>query len=93
MCKIELSSRLQIILNRFFTYLNIWQERESLYCAGIVGVLPLLLLPITVATKTHLHISSMPTREEGDSTMSVSYTHLTLPTTGIRCRSRWSPYH
>ena len=23
----------------------------------------------------------------------VSYTHLTLPTTGIRCRSRWSPYH
>ena len=21
----------------------------------------------------------------------VSYTHLTLPTTGIRCRSRWSP--
>ena len=24
---------------------------------------------------------------------SVSYTHLTLPTTGIRCRSRWSPYH
>ena len=25
--------------------------------------------------------------------VSVSYTHLTLPTTGIRCRSRWSPYH
>ena len=23
----------------------------------------------------------------------VSYTHLTLPTTGIRCRSRWSRYH
>ena len=23
----------------------------------------------------------------------VSYTHLTLPTTIIRCRSRWSPYH
>ena len=26
-------------------------------------------------------------------TKPVSYTHLTLPTTGIRCRSRWSPYH
>ena len=26
-------------------------------------------------------------------TTPVSYTHLTLPTTGIRCRSRWSPYH
>ena len=24
---------------------------------------------------------------------SVSYTHLTLPTTLPRCRSRWSPYH
>ena len=24
---------------------------------------------------------------------SVSYTHLTLPTTCTRCRSRWSPYH
>ena len=23
----------------------------------------------------------------------VSYTHLTLPTNSIRCRSRWSPYH
>ena len=25
--------------------------------------------------------------------MAVSYTHLTLPTTARRCRSRWSPYH
>ena len=23
----------------------------------------------------------------------VSYTHLTLPTKGHGCRSRWSPYH
>ena len=23
----------------------------------------------------------------------VSYTHLTLPTRSIKCRSRWSPYH
>ena len=26
-------------------------------------------------------------------TISVSYTHLTLPTTLHECRSRWSPYH
>ena len=26
-------------------------------------------------------------------TEAVSYTHLTLPTTSIECRSRWSPYH
>ena len=25
--------------------------------------------------------------------LAVSYTHLTLPTTARRCRSRWSPYH
>ena len=25
--------------------------------------------------------------------VSVSYTHLTLPTMRLRCRSRWSPYH
>ena len=25
--------------------------------------------------------------------MPVSYTHLTLPTTRLVCRSRWSPYH
>ena len=25
--------------------------------------------------------------------ITVSYTHLTLPTTWSRCRSRWSPYH
>ena len=29
----------------------------------------------------------------GTSAIPVSYTHLTLPTTIIRCRSRWSPYH
>ena len=29
----------------------------------------------------------------GHTDRSVSYTHLTLPTTARRCRSRWSPYH
>ena len=27
------------------------------------------------------------------SVFTVSYTHLTLPTTLVKCRSRWSPYH
>ena len=27
------------------------------------------------------------------SLLSVSYTHLTLPTKPMMCRSRWSPYH
>ena len=38
------------------------------------------------------------TKEEGRRksyviTEPVSYTHLTLPTNSIVCRSRWSPYH
>ena len=28
-----------------------------------------------------------------DHTQAVSYTHLTLPTIHVECRSRWSPYH
>ena len=28
-----------------------------------------------------------------DETVPVSYTHLTLPTIHVECRSRWSPYH
>ena len=32
-------------------------------------------------------------KQTSEGQMSVSYTHLTLPTMIIRCRSRWSPYH
>ena len=28
-----------------------------------------------------------------DAIAAVSYTHLTLPTNSVWCRSRWSPYH
>ena len=33
------------------------------------------------------------TRIQKNEERPVSYTHLTLPTTGSLCRSRWSPYH
>ena len=33
------------------------------------------------------------TEESENGNTAVSYTHLTLPTTCTRCRSRWSPYH
>ena len=39
-------------------------------------------------------LRDLPTLEqEVEITRPVSYTHLTLPTMIIRCRSRWSPYH
>ena len=31
--------------------------------------------------------------ENSGGSLPVSYTHLTLPTKGRTCRSRWSPYH
>ena len=34
-----------------------------------------------------------PWQSKRDPSKSVSYTHLTLPTTRLVCRSRWSPYH
>lgn len=65
-CKIELGSRFKIIISRFFIYSNVLQEGESLYCAEITGVLPLLLLLIIVAIKTHPKISTMlPGRKGG----------------------------
>ena len=36
---------------------------------------------------------SIPYAIIGDSVNAVSYTHLTLPTKPMMCRSRWSPYH
>ena len=36
---------------------------------------------------------SVSLNNDASSIVSVSYTHLTLPTTVLKCRSRWSPYH
>ena len=44
--------------------------------------------------ETGTQINSLEQKEEINiQPESVSYTHLTLPTTGSLCRSRWSPYH
>ena len=37
--------------------------------------------------------STAPARAGDPATRPVSYTHLTLPTSVLMCRSRWSPYH
>ena len=46
------------------------------------------VLDVTSVRNTTSNTTAAITR-----TISVSYTHLTLPTTLPRCRSRWSPYH
>ena len=39
------------------------------------------------------YTDTLATEMEPHGVSAVSYTHLTLPTTLPRCRSRWSPYH
>ena len=42
----------------------------------------------------HLHQLSLAKKSSYERYReAVSYTHLTLPTINLRCRSRWSPYH
>ena len=52
---------------------------------------------MAIGTAGYTAMLSVLSLEEGgvmpDSGEAVSYTHLTLPTMIIRCRSRWSPYH
>ena len=62
-------------------------------------------LPVPPSAEAGLLVNLHPCRRMGSAVaalvdnweagniQSVSYTHLTLPTTWSRCRSRWSPYH
>ena len=44
--------------------------------------------------RQYMHRPGFPLIQLGENgTKSVSYTHLTLPTISLVCRSRWSPYH
>ena len=65
-------------------------------------LIPTLLGLLTQATCANLagreqHLASLrllgASARDVRGMMPVSYTHLTLPTTARRCRSRWSPYH
>ena len=40
-----------------------------------------------------IYIAANNVRHALHGDIAVSYTHLTLPTMRLRCRSRWSPYH
>ena len=45
-----------------------------------------------VESESRVPLAFAKALEEGRIT-AVSYTHLTLPTIHVECRSRWSPYH
>ena len=65
-------------------------------------------VPLSSLIKSPLNVRTVPYSAESVSELAdsikgvgllqnlvvpVSYTHLTLPTSSERCRSRWSPYH
>ena len=55
-------------------------------------------IPFDIATRKIKYLGINLTKEVKDLysenyTTPVSYTHLTLPTNTVTCRSRWSPYH
>ena len=64
---------------------------SRVYTTWAAGSRSVVLQLGTGGGKTHTAASIL--REETGPVVSVSYTHLTLPTTLHECRSRWSPYH
>ena len=48
-----------------------------------------ILITVDTLRADHMSVYGYPRQ----TSPAVSYTHLTLPTNIIRCRSRWSPYH
>ena len=70
------------------SYLDSRREKIMSRLQKRVPVFCLVRDPISVL-KSHANGFFLPVLNTG----AVSYTHLTLPTTGNTCRSRWSPYH
>ena len=64
-------------------------RQASLWALDMCGILISVLVSMILTWKyQNLDISTMML-----SIITVSYTHLTLPTSWMKCRSRWSPYH
>ena len=57
--------------------------------AGVATLLWMLAVPSASSSKTYWD----ERRAAYQKACAVSYTHLTLPTKPMMCRSRWSPYH
>ena len=62
--------------------------KERKICKNILNLIDLKCQKLGISP----HIVALFSKS-GFSKEPVSYTHLTLPTTARRCRSRWSPYH
>ena len=57
------------------------------------GNYPINDLDIFIESEQDLHSYKSTPLRTNELVVAVSYTHLTLPTSAVACRSRWSPYH
>ena len=78
--------------------LALWWCRLALACSGAQGPLSPGLCAQGPLTGTQMGgqqpvEAPLSRNPKVPGARAVSYTHLTLPTTGSLCRSRWSPYH
>ena len=85
---------LYVFLNTYFGWIPLFggdptAPMRNLASASVV--LAVMVLPIITAVSREVFLQTPRLQEEA--ALAVSYTHLTLPTTCTRCRSRWSPYH
>ena len=79
-----------IIVPTFTTYIN-HDKKESLH--SIFITINKNARAVDKKKAFHAKLKNDIENYNYYNTTPVSYTHLTLPTTGNTCRSRWSPYH
>ena len=69
------------------------QDKKIVALSAGTAAVHLALLDCDVKAGDEVMVQSFTFCASSNPIKSVSYTHLTLPTTQRSCRSRWSPYH
>ena len=78
---VQLGKRLQLTVEGQFG--------ADIPAIGLYGLLAEPMLAVDFADHLEVALGHRPLHVPA----AVSYTHLTLPTSCVQCRSRWSPYH
>ena len=75
--------------DKYPPFASMWMELEGIMLSEISSIREGQTLYVLI----HLGNINNSERENKGREKTVSYTHLTLPTNTLGCRSRWSPYH
>ena len=60
---------------------------------ALIDAMEQLAISLEVKAEEYRDVTKVGRTHLQDAVITVSYTHLTLPTKSDECRSRWSPYH